>query len=92
MFSTSHANDEIERAEPPLSNSILIEAGKLFDKLLNRQETVGNVMNHDALKTVEKEFELQKIPLRNLGLLTYGCLFCEMVCSSEKIFLDRKNR
>jgi hypothetical protein len=61
MFSTSHANDEIERAEPPLSNSILIEAGKLFDKLLNRQETVGNVVNHDALKTVEKEFELQKI-------------------------------
>jgi hypothetical protein len=34
MFGTSHTNDEIERAEPLLSNSILTEAGQLFDKLL----------------------------------------------------------
>ena len=31
MFGTSHTNDEIERAEPPVSNSILTEAGQLFD-------------------------------------------------------------
>ena len=52
LFGTSHTNDEIESAEPSLSNDILTEAGQQFDKLLNRQETVENVVNHDALTVV----------------------------------------
>ena len=79
MFGRNRTNDEVERAEPSLSNNILTEAGQLFEKLLNRKETVENVVNHDALKAVEKEFELQKMRFKELRTSNLWLSFCEMV-------------
>ena len=92
MFGTSHTNDEIERAEPSLSNNILTEAGQLFDKLLNRQKTVENVVNHDALTAVENEFELQKMRFKEFRTSTLRLSFLCDGWSSEKISLGRKSR
>ena len=90
MFGTSHTNDEIERAEPPLSNNILTEASQLFDKLLNRQETMENVVNHDALKAVEKEFELQKMHFKEFRTSNLWLSFCEMVAVLKRFLLAER--
>ena len=90
MFGTSHTNDEIERAEPPLSNNILTEASQLFDTLLNRQETMENVVNHDALKAVEKEFELQKMRFKEIRTSNLWLSFCEMVAVLKRFLLAER--
>lgn len=62
----------------------------MFDKLLNRQETVENVVNHDALKTVEKEFELQKMRFKEFRTSNLWLSFCEMVAVLNRFLLTER--
>jgi hypothetical protein len=61
-----------------------------IDKLLNRQETVENVVNHDALKAVEKEFELQKMRFKESRTSNLLLSFCEMVAVLKRFLLAER--
>ncbi len=61
-----------------------------IDKLLNRQETVENVVNHDALKAVEKEFELQKMRFKESRTSNLLFSYCEMVAVLKRFLLAER--
>ncbi|KAK6176042.1 hypothetical protein SNE40_014404 [Patella caerulea] len=54
IFCTNQTGDEIERSEFPQTNTVLTVADQLFEKLMNKQKTVENLLNHDVVKVIEE--------------------------------------
>ena len=90
LYGISPTNEEAENIELLQSISNLNNAEQLFDSLMNKQESVEKIVDHDAMQAVEKDLEQQKMCFRQSRTSCLWLSFCEMVGILKRFLLAER--